>query len=66
MDRKSPLKLVELMSCAITLGVPIVASGIVSADNVNEVQNVSYQKQNTKIAFDPNDALTKQALNKAH
>ena len=66
MDRKSPLKLVELMSCAITLGAPIVASGIVSADNVNEVQNVSYQKQNTKIAFDPNDALTKQALNKAH
>lgn len=66
MDRKSPLKLVELMSCAITLGAPIVASGIVSADNVNEVQNVSYQKQNTKIAFDPNDALTKQALKKAH
>ena len=66
MDRKSPLKLVELMSCAITLGAPIVASGIVSADNVNEVQNVSYQKQSTKIAFDPNDALTKQALNKAH
>lgn len=66
MDRKSPLKLVELMSCAITLGAPIVASGIVSADNVNEVQNVSYQKQNTKIAFDPNEALTKQALNKAH
>ena len=65
MDRKSPLKLVELMSCAITLGAPIVASGIVSADNVNEVQNVSYQKQSTKIAFDPNDALTKQALNKA-
>lgn len=66
MDRKSPLKLVELMSCAIALGAPIVASGIVSADNVNEVQNVSYQKQSTKIAFDPNDALTKQALNKAH
>lgn len=66
MDRKSPLKLVELMSCAITLGAPIVASGIVSADNVNEVQNVSYQKQSTKIAFDPNDALTKQALSKAH
>ena len=66
MDRKSPLKLVELMSCAITLGAPIVTSGIVSADNVNEVQNVSYQKQSTKIAFDPNDALTKQALNKAH
>lgn len=66
MDKKTPLKLVELMSCAITLGVPLVTNGIVSANNVNEVQNVSYTKQDTKIAFDPNDALTKQALSKVH
>lgn len=64
MDKKSPLKLVELMSCAIALGAPIVTSGIVSADNVNEVQNTSYCVQNTKITFNPNDTLTKQVLSK--
>lgn len=65
MRKNNSLKLVELMSCAIALGVPMITDGIVNADT-NSAQSSSISQNETKFVFNPNDSLTKQALNKVH
>lgn len=62
MKKSNSFKLVELMSCAITLGTPLITSGIVSADT----NTSSISQDETKLVFNPNDSLTKQALSKVH
>lgn len=62
MDRKVPSKLIGLMSCALTLGGPMVISGVVNADNPQPIKTVQVANQKTTINFDANDALTKATL----
>lgn len=66
MNKKVSFKLAQLMSCTVALSMPMIASGVVNADNTSNVQNVSYNKKETKITFDPNDSLVKKALDKVH
>lgn len=66
MNKKVSFKLAQLMSCTVALSMPMIASGVINADNTSSVQNVSYNKKETKITFDPNDSLVKKALDKVH
>lgn len=66
MNKKVSFKLIQLMSCTLALSMPMFASGVINADNTPSVQNVSYNKKETKITFDPNDSLVKKALDKVH
>lgn len=66
MNKKVSFKLAQLMSCTVALSMPMITSGVINADNTSSVQNVSYNKKETKITFDPNDSLVKKALDKVH
>ena len=61
--KKVTIKVAQLMECAIIAGMPLVSSNIASANSVAN-SNVEIAKNKTVIKFDPNNKLTKQALNK--
>lgn len=65
MKNRNSFKFVELMSCVVTLGIPMISSGIVRADTTN-AQSSSSSQNIIKLTFNPNDSLTEQALNKVH